>query len=163
MFLHLSVILCVCYWGRCLPGRSVYPGVVCPGGGWCLGRHPLQVSRYPQVSRHPQISRHPPRYPVGSARGGGGCLLWWCLPKGRGCLGSHRLQVSRHPALRCKQTPPRDCHCRGRYASYWNAFLFDFLIGLSQCRLDDLIPVFRHFRTLLTVPRKPHSEFSRSE
>ena len=31
--------------------------------------------------------------------------------------------------------PPRDGHCCGRYASYWNAFLFAlFLLKMANCR-----------------------------
>ena len=46
---------------------------------------------------------------------------------GRHPLGRHPL--STHPL-------PRDCHCSGRYASYWNAFLFKFLF-LFFCRETD--------------------------
>ena len=48
---------------------------------------------------------------------GGGCLLWGGVPG----PGKRGVVVSQH-ALR--QTPGRDGHCCGRYASYWNAFLF---------------------------------------
>ena len=39
-----------------------------------------------------------------SVRGGVCLSAWWDTPQ--------------------EQTPPRDGHCCGRYASYWNAFLF---------------------------------------
>ena len=41
-------------------------------------------------------------------------------PPGRLTLGRH-IPPGRHPP---RQTVPRDDHCSGRYASYWNAFLY---------------------------------------
>ena len=81
-----------------------------------------------------------------------------CLStRGRGCLPQCMLGYppeqtppspgSRHPLTR-EQTPPapiweqtpsrsrhlpgRDGHCCGRYASYWNAFLFSFLLASEE-------------------------------
>ena len=43
---------------------------------------------------------------------------------GGGGVGANT-RLGRHP-------PPRDGHCSGRYASYWNAFLFNLLFTLSS-------------------------------
>ena len=59
-------------------------------------RHPQ--SRYPPQSRQPPQSRNP--------------------PQSRHSPRSRQPHRSRHPS-------PRDSHCCGRYASYWNAFLFN--------------------------------------
>ena len=40
-----------------------------------------------------------------------------------------------HPPRDQVHTPPRYGHCRGRYASYWNAFLFTMILFLEQKRL----------------------------
>ena len=73
-----------------------------------------------------------------SASGSGGCVQevsasgsWGCLPLGpgvvRGCLplgpGGCRPPSRQTPPPQAD--PPRDGHCSGRYASYWNAFLFN--------------------------------------
>ena len=44
---------------------------------------------------------------------------------------THPLPLGRHP---WEDTTPLDSHCSGRYASYWNAFLFthDFIITIRQ-------------------------------
>ena len=41
-------------------------------------------------------------------------------------------------ALRQTHTPQADSYCCGRYASYWNAFLFLFCLGLSHKTKDGL-------------------------
>ena len=67
--------------------------------GWvCLADTPL--------GRHPTLGRHP--------------------PPGRPSLGGHPIwadTTSRGKHL----PPPADGNCSGRYASYWNAFLFNIL------------------------------------
>ena len=106
----------------------------CPQGGGGgvhpLGRHPL--ARHP-LGIHPlgrPPGRHPPgrrpsgrhpsgRYPPGRHPYRGKCTSprqtdtpWQTTPPGR-----HLPRQTPTP------TPLRDGHCRGRYASYWNAFL----------------------------------------
>ena len=60
-------------------------------------------------------------------RSGGGvvCLVWGVPGPGRGVSGLRGCAWSRGvPAPRGVWRPPRDGYCCGRYASYWNAFLF---------------------------------------
>ena len=76
-----------------------------------LGRHPTTTQTHPLSSRHPPArqttppGRHPP---------------WVDTPP-------HARQTPpRHP--------PRDGYCSGRYASYWNAFLFVMVSFLTSFR-----------------------------
>ena len=85
----------------------------------------LQVSVCPQGVWYPSMPyRWYPSMPCSRSRGGvpaprgvpapAGCLLW-----GRGaCSGGGWVE-----------TPPADGYCCGRYASYWNAFLFILSTG----------------------------------
>ena len=62
----------------------------------------------------------------------GGCLLWGCLLLGVGLL----------PGRVCSWgvwRPPSDGYCCGRYASYWNAFLFH--ITVRNTTPDKFFPV----------------------
>ena len=75
--------------------------------------------------------------------GGGACGIQACLAGGiPGCLGGLTVGegpgphlggcVSQH-ALRQNPPPTVDGYCHGRYASYWNAFLFIYArLQLSQ-------------------------------
>ena len=62
---------------------------------------------------------------------------------------------SRHP-------PPRDSHCSGRYASYWNAFLYwQHLRKVPECHLISLIQgalviVHSMYDTWLTLKILPY-------
>ena len=74
-----------------------------------------------------------------SAPGGrGGCLLWGCVPCPGGCVPGPGGVCSRGDVCLVQGVsgpggcawsggawwkPPRDGHCCGRYASYWNALL----------------------------------------
>ena len=71
-------------------------------------RH-LPGSRHPSWSRHPLRADSPRSRPLRSKQ----------PPRSRHTPGSRHPPPSgsRHP-------PPRDGHCCGRYASYWNAFLY---------------------------------------
>ena len=82
------------------------------GEGGVASQHALQV-----VSQHAlQVSRPTPKGELeGLARGSPG------PHPGGGAQGPHPGDVSQH-ALR--QTLRADDYCCGRYASYWNAFLF---------------------------------------
>ena len=88
------------------PQRScegyVFTGVCLSTEGWgCLPQYMLW---YPPRSRHPL----PGQTPRSQSR--------------------HAPPGSRHPP-RADTPPPRYGHCCGRYASYWNAFLFiDFIV-----------------------------------
>ena len=53
---------------------------------------------------------------------GGGCLPLG--PGGVHLLGRHLPPLGKHPPGHKPHPPPRDGHCSGRYASYWNAFLY---------------------------------------
>ena len=84
-----------------------------------LGYHPLGAgtprTRHPPGSRHPPRADTPPtRHPAGSR-----------YPLGTGTP--------------LEQTPPwsRDGYCCGRYASYWNAFLFIFYFYSSIFLADE--------------------------
>ena len=45
----------------------------------------------------------------------------------------------RHPPLGRPHRPPaRDCHCSGRYASYWNVFLLNIHLQESKASIDRL-------------------------
>ena len=78
----------------------------------CHSVHRGVAGRYQSPSRQTPLlaGKHPP-------------------PEGTPLTGRHPL-AGRHPP---GQTPPSDGHCSGRYASYWNAFLFNakfnFIIG----------------------------------
>ena len=67
--------------------------------------------------------------------GGGGCIpacTWMCGIEGVSAWGGSLLGGCL-PGSRCYSRFPRDGCCRGRYASYWNAYLFNF------CKQFDLI------------------------
>ena len=93
------------HWGRHPPPKAGIPA--CTGADTPPGRYPnMHWGRHPPLGwyssmhwgRHPHLGWYP-------------SMHWGRHPPG---------QVSQH-AL--GQTPP-DGHCSGRYASYWNAFLF---------------------------------------
>ena len=123
MFLHLSVILFTGGGGLC-PEGSLSRGGLCPGGG-SLSRGRVSV------------------------QGKGFCLGDLC-PGGvfvqRGSLSSGRIYVQGRvsvqgeglcpgwglsPAGSLSGTPHRTVTC-GRYASYWNAFLY-LNVSMSKC------------------------------
>ena len=84
-----------------------------------------------------------PRWKLRGIWLGGGCLLWW----GGACSGGCLLQgdaSSRGGYLLpgCVCGDPRDGYCCGRYASYWNAFLFVTSLTaptLFQCEIAEYI------------------------
>ena len=80
-----------------------------PGGGWGSGWGGLQAHTRGVSRPRPKGSPDP---------GLGGC-------------------VSQH-ALRQTPPPPADGYCGGRYASYWNAFLFIFSTRTPLLCYDDL-------------------------
>ena len=91
--------------------------------GGCLGRHPL-LGRLSLLGRHPLKQTLPPYYPLRQ------------ISPGQTPLADTPL--FRHPlwANTWADTPrPGDGHCSGRFASYWNAFLF----GISITRSDALV------------------------
>ena len=47
--------------------------------------------------------------------GGGGLCDWWGMDGRRVCMAGGM----------CGRDWGHECHCSRRYASYWNAFLFD--------------------------------------
>ena len=142
IFLHLSVILftggCLpqCMLG-CQPPRSRHP----PGADTPQGRHPQEQTpppkadppradkpqeqtppqkRKPPKSRHPPKADTPPKADPPKSRH---------LPKKQMPAKSrHPPPPSRHPP-RADIPPPREApgiwSMSGRYASYWNAFLFN--------------------------------------
>ena len=90
-------------------------------------------------------------------RGGGVCLsAWWdTTPPGEDTPGADTPQEQTPPGTRhtplgpdtppradtpLEQTPPlpRDGHCCGRYASYWNAFLSDYVNVILKFRQLEL-------------------------
>ena len=94
MFLHLFV------------SYSVHSG--------CVSQHALgQTPPLEQTSpcRHPRLDRHPPRQTPPSGQ---------TSPPADTSLGRHP-PCSVYAGI---QPPPPVGHCCGRYASYWNAFLF---------------------------------------
>ena len=100
---------CLVRWGWCLLPR----GGAC-SGGWCLFRGCL-------LSGGGVCSQG-----VSALGGGvcsGGCLLsgGWCLLPGVSAPGGGAWW-----------RPPRDGHCCGRYASYWNAFLLHFTFKVQR-------------------------------
>ena len=99
MFLHVSVILST-------------------GGG---RQTPLADRQTPLLAgRHPLADTPPGRHSPGRHSPGRQTHSWH--PPGRQ---THRWQADAPWADTPGQTPPsRDSHCSGRYASYWNAFLF---------------------------------------
>ena len=62
----------------------------------------------------------------GGMRGGGACMAWW----------GHALHGGGHAWRGGGMCGRRDGHCSGRYALYWNAFLFDKLPQNFSCRRD---------------------------
>ena len=125
MFLQVSVIL--------FTGRGGIPACLAGGIPACL------AGLWGGVSQHAlQVSRPTPKGELeGSGHGGspgphlGGLsrstLRWSPGPDlgGGVCQAHTQGGVSQH-ALR--QTTPADGYCCGRYASYWNAFLFLFFL-----------------------------------
>ena len=100
---------------------------VCPQGGW--GRLPqCMLGYHPSGADTPPGSRHPPgSRPPGSRHPPGGQPLQEQTPP--------RTDTPQEQTPRREQTPPRSRHpsaryghCCGRYASYWNAFLFHMIL-----------------------------------
>ena len=58
-----------------------------------------------------------------SVHRGGIYLSAWDAPPGKHPPGRHPQDPGRHTP-RADTPPPADGYCSGRYASYWNAFLF---------------------------------------
>ena len=94
------------------------------GGGW-----------YPSMP-----CRSPGPHPGGRSRG----LVGWGSPgphpgevegSGWGGLQAHTQGCVSQHALRQTPPPPADGYCCGRYASYWNAFLFSIFLDrkCEQC------------------------------
>ena len=123
MFLHVSVILSR-GWYPSMPCSSPGPhpaGGEVEGSGWgSPGPHPggrlrglaRGVSRpTPRGSPGPHPGGPPGQHPGGSPG-----------PHPGGCI----------PAC-TESDPPPDGYCCGRYASYWNAFLFEIDKGLLTC------------------------------
>ena len=112
----------ILFTGGCYPSMHCrcYPSMPCSrslGGGW----YPSMPCRFP--GPHPRgkfrgiWSRPTAKGEVEGDLARGGCLLWGVpVPGGSAPGGS----VWRPPS-----SP--DGYCCGRYASYWNAFLFCFL------------------------------------
>ena len=97
---------------------SVHAGIPLPWTRHPLGadapwtRHPPEQT--PPGSRHPARSRHTPREQTPSRPG---------TPQGADTpLGTRHTPG---PGVH----PPADGYCCGRYASYWNAFLFEFILA----------------------------------
>ena len=82
--------------------------------------HPWQADT--PLGRHPLAGRHPPGTQT--------------APQADNAQGRHPLG---HPTW---QTPPRDGHCSGQYASYWNAFLLKLIprLDFSVCPLPFSTP-----------------------
>ena len=118
MFLHLSVILLTGreYLGRYPPGPGTPPQdqVHLPGPG----THPRDQVHPPGTRYTPQDQVHPPgtRYTPGTR------YIPW----------------TRYTPLGPGTPPSRDGYCCGRYASYWNAFLFRIADAhsISYCLLN---------------------------
>ena len=128
MFLHVSVNLFKGGWWypsmhcRCIPACLA---VGLWGGGW----YPSMPCRFP--GPHPRgssmvwpgaVSRSTPRGVPRPTQGvsrptpGGTCSRGRCLLQGVACSRGH--------LHRGGVEIPREGYCCGRYASYWNAFLF---------------------------------------
>ena len=122
MFSHLSVILFTGGYtdttlgrhplGRHPPGRhqpwaDTSPGQTPPGQTLPtpLGRHPSPQADNP-MGKHPQADTSPGQTPPGQTP-----------------------SLSRQ-ASPGQTHPPRDGHCSERYASYWNAFLYNDTFGI---------------------------------
>ena len=96
---------------RCLSVCQTFP---------LLGRHlPRHTQVYTPLDRHLPLwantypGRHPPHANT---------------PLGRHPLGRHPLeQTLPRQTLPWADPLPQDGHCRRQYASYWNAFLFNYL------------------------------------
>ena len=130
MFSHLSVILFTGGYTDTALGRHPQADTpwadTSPGQTPALGRHPL--------NRHP-LGRHslPPWADIPTSLSSGRQPPWADTPRQTPALGRHPL--GRHPPSAGKpppgQThPPRDGHCSERYASYWNAFLYNDTFGI---------------------------------
>ena len=123
IFLHLSVIL---FTGGVVSQHALQQV------SW--GGYPSMPCRwYPSMPY-----RWYPSMPCSRSPGGGGVLQ--VHTQGEGGLQVHR-GVSRPtpggciPACTEADTPPKDGYCRGRYASYWNAFLYHWwLYMISKLR-----------------------------
>ena len=124
IFLHLSVSLSVhreggelawqrrhawqgqyvweaCVWGACM---GACMAGACVAGGMCGRGHVWQGSI---CARRAYV-----------AGAGGTCMAGTCM------VGGHAWQGTRITEGACMAGGRRDGHCSGRYALYWNAFLF---------------------------------------
>ena len=108
-------------------GGPWYPSMPCR---W-VSRHALQVSG--GVSQHAlQVSRPTPK---GELEGSGQGRVSRPTPGGApgpdpgGSPGPH---PAGYPSMYWGRTPPPDGYCCGRYASYWNAFLFLFQFTVDK-------------------------------
>ena len=77
--------------------------------------------------------------PVGGVCPGG------CPGPGLGGVQAQGGCVSQH-ALRQTPPPPADGYCCGRYASYWNALLFNFSISWNFEIIDIIVPLWALFQ-----------------
>ena len=116
---------------------------VCPQGGWCMVPGGGGGSAWSQGGCMVLGEGCVPG-PGGGAwccRGRGVCLVLWggggLLPHPRGvCVWSRGVcawswgGVGIPACTEAATLPGRDGYCCGRYASYWNAFLFDLLYKL---------------------------------
>ena len=101
MFLHLSV------------SHSVHKGVY-PSMYW--GRHPPGQT-YPSMhwDRHNPPGRHIPACPGADTP---------LADISQHALGQTPSPGHTYPSMHWDRPPPPNSHCSGRFASYWNAFLF---------------------------------------
>ena len=137
IFLHLFVIL---FTGGWYPSMHCtwYPSMPC-SRGCVLSQHALQV-----VSQH--VLQQGVPAPRGGEWSGGVCSQGVCLG-GLLCGGDGLLLMETSP----------DGYCCGRYASYWNAFLFVFnLFPLLPPPVPSLLPGFMYSTPAIGInTRKP--------
>ena len=81
--------------------------------------------------------------------------LTWQAPPGRHPLGRYppgqtpspgRYHPGQTPPGQTAPSPPHDSHCSGRYASYWDAFLFGFKIRPNRPKTKILIFKLPNFK-----------------
>ena len=103
---------------------------VCPEGG-------LSASVHGGIP--PPGSRHPPgadNLPPGADPLGAATPQKQTPPQRDTPRSRHPARSRHHPPG--ADTPTRDGHCCGRYASYWNAFLFSNFFGLKLHKIKEI-------------------------